>query len=893
MASVVMTRRTFSCSLAAFVVCFLVPIGWFTVDGLRRDNAALAIAHSEQAGLIRIDAMRALFLLISERRELRDLRGPGDPDEAERLRHIDAAIARIDTQERMDALGGDPWTAFVHAWSSAAKNGAGNVFDPLLRAMMHASEHSRLSYDPEDVGLELDDAGTYRFPAAIEAFQQTDLGMHRGLRSGGLSVRDRLDVTASLAQAIGDVRFGYDDVTEARSRDGTLQSVLRTKQIAAQIATQAFSRGAMRAIRTDTISFAAFQRLEMQAHEAVASLDALQAAISPALASIVDRRVRSLIVNRRLTIARGFAALAIANLIGVLVWRNLRHRREITRVRRESDRFASEARFRMIFDRAATGIVVLNREGIVVEANPTFERMLGYPPHFFIGKRMLRHTNVEDRARTLERYKELAAGTIAEYEYEKRYTRADGEDIWAEVSVSRLGEDHPTDWFAIGLIEDVTARKKIEDRLLYAATHDELTGLANRSLFAARLDEALARPNDGSTAVIFIDLDNFKVINDSLGHAAGDRLLCIVAERLVEHAGHSDTVARFGGDEFAVLFGDLAHVADVTRRVNLIQKSIAEPLVIEGRSISISASIGVAPLGVRYHLAEELLRDADIAMYRAKTDGRARATIFDNAMHEGALRRLARTSDLRAAIANSELRLAYQPLIRLADRTVIGYEALMRWEHPRDGMLGPDEFIALAEETKLIVPMGRWAIDEALRHLALLHRTQPAIVMHVNLSVQEVMQNDTAAYIDDCLLRHGVRSDKFIVEITENAIIESTRNSDASLRLLREIGVGVCIDDFGVGYSSLRYLHRFPISGLKIDRSFVNGSDDDLASEPIVRMLLDLARTLGIDVVAEGIESERQSAALQILGCLYGQGYLFAAPQVEADADREPAAQRN
>ena len=561
-------------------------------------------------------------------------------------------------------------------------------------------------------------------------------------------------------------------------------------------------------------------------------------------------------------------------------------------MRRAAEGFESEARFREIFDRAATGIVIIDRAGFVLEANPNFERMLGYTPGFFIGKRMGDYTLQDDRAMTLDKFADLVAGKIQGYTYEKRYLRADGTNIWTDVAVSTLGDEHPTHWFAIGLIEETTARKATEQRLLFDATHDALTGLANRTLFATKLDEVLAREPDGKAAVIFIDLDHFKLVNDSLGHAAGDRLLRAVAERLLEQAGPQDIVARFGGDEFAVLFTHLSHVADVTRRVNLIQSRIAEPLVVDGRSMYTTASIGVAPLSTRYDRAEDLLRDADTAMYRAKADGRARAAIFDNAMHEGALRRLALTSELRQVVARGELRLAYQPLVRLADRTIVGYEALLRWQHPTDGLLMPDEFIPIAEETGLMVPIGRWALEEAIGHLARLHRANPAISMHINLSVQEVMQHDTAALIHELLQRFGVPPMQLIVEITESAIIESTRNSDASLRELREVGVGVCIDDFGVGYSSLRYLHRFPISGLKIDRSFINGSDDDLASEPIVRMLLDLARALAIDVVAEGIESERQSATLQVLGCLYGQGYLYAAPQIESDANREPSTQR-
>jgi len=873
------SRNGSTAAIVTLTVLLSVGICWITSTDIGRVNDALATSTSEQRGLRRIDDLRAVFVAISAdrtRRQTGQSSAGGKPPAS-----VDALIARISAEEARDPLAGDPWNTFVSLWHE--KRGADEraLFDALNRAFIRASVRSRLSYDSEDAGLDLDDAGTYRFPVGIEAVQRTELQVDRLMRSNRVTMLDRLDLTEALSEAEGDLRFGFDDVTEAELRDRPLIATLESKRTTAEKAMLTYVGTLTDGVRTDPVSNTLLHRLDAQARAAIGSLNALQNALSPAITSIIDTRIAGLLRARIFDILRASAGVFLSLFLAWLYTRNTRNRAELVSVRRESARLASEARFRVIFERASAGIVVIDRDGAVCEANAAFERMLGYPPLYFMGKHLEMYTAPEDRDMTRDHFTSLHSGESKAAHYEKRYVRADGSTMWADVSITRLADGDPQGWFAIGLIEDVSERKQIEDRLLYDATHDALTGLANRTLFAARLDTVLAADAKEMAAVIFIDLDHFKVVNDSLGHAAGDRLLRTVADRLCEFVGPHDIAARFGGDEFAVLFSTLPHVADLTRRVNLIQQRVAEPLVVDGRSIYTSASIGVAPLGPRYVRAEDVLRDADTAMYRAKAEGRARAALFDHAMHEGAMRRLQLASDLREALDRGELRLAYQPIMRLSDGKTFAYEALMRWEHPRDGLLLPDDFIPLAEETGLIIALGRWMMEEACARLARFRQTDPAVAMHINLSVQEVMRSDTAAFLGACISRQGLAPASIIVEITENAIIESTRNSDASLRNLRELGVGVCIDDFGVGYSSLRYLHRFPISGLKIDRSFVTGADDDLASEPIVRMLLELARTLGLDVVAEGIESERQSAALQILGCLYGQGYLYSVPEIE------------
>jgi diguanylate cyclase (GGDEF)-like protein/PAS domain S-box-containing protein len=880
-------RDAATVTIVTLTLLLSAGILWVMASNIASVNDSLAIANSEKRGLHRIDHLRALFVAISADRARRQ--ASAIAPSAKPPADIDALIAHISSEEAVEPLAGDPWNTFVQLWHQ--KRGTDNpaLFDALNRSLVRASERSRL-YDSEDAGLDLDDAGTHRFPVGIEALQRTALQIDRLVRAKGVTVTDRLDLTGALSEADGDMRFGFADVTEAELRDHALVEKLEDKRITAEKAMRTYVQTLNMGVRLEPISPVLLHRLDSEARAAIDALDTLQNALSPAIASIVDNRIEDLRRQRVLDIARAAVGIILALFLAWIYSRNTRNRAELLSVRRESERLASEARFRVIYERASAGIVVVNRDGAVCEANAAFERMLGYPRQYFSGKRLGPYTVPEDRDLTREQFNLLAEGDANESHYEKRYVRANGSTMWADVSITRLADGDPQGWFAIGLIEDVSERKQIEDRLLYDATHDALTGLVNRTLFASRLDSVLKSETKGMAAVIFIDLDHFKVVNDSLGHAAGDRLLRTVADRLSEFAGPHDTVARFGGDEFAVLFSQLPHVADLTRRVNLIQQRIAEPLLVEGRSIYTSASIGVAPLSPRYVRAEDILRDADTAMYRAKAEGRARAALFDHAMYESAMRRLQLASDLREALDRGELRLAYQPIMRLSDGRTVAYEALMRWQHPADGLVLPDLFIPLAEETGLIVALGRWMMDEACRRLAVFHMNDPSISMHINLSVQEVMQSDTADFLGGCIARHGIRPSNIIVEITENAIIESTKNSDASLRNLRELGVGVCIDDFGVGYSSLRYLHRFPISGLKIDRSFVTGTDGDLASEPIVRMVLELARTLGLDVVAEGIESERQSAELQILGCLYGQGYLYALPQVDVvDDDRTVA----
>ncbi len=420
-------------------------------------------------------------------------------------------------------------------------------------------------------------------------------------------------------------------------------------------------------------------------------------------------------------------------------------------------------------------------------------------------------------------------------------------------------------------------------RLRHEATHDPLTELPNRTNFQERLAMTLelAREQpDRVFAVLFVDLDEFKSINDSLGHIAGDALLIAVADRMRATVGSDDFIARIGGDEFALLLAhrqDLGHVQDA---VDAIQAALLAPMIIEGRAVYNTASIGIAVIDPGETRIEEVLRNADTAMYHAKGIGRGRHAFFDHHMHYEATRRLALTSDLRAAIETEQFNVEYQPIVRLNDGRIFGFEALVRWRNPSTGNVLPGEFIPLAEDVGLVVPIGRYVFVDACRQLAEWRRRAPLLDlrMHINLSVQEVLEPDLDAFVARNLRRFGLSSDDIVLEITESAVIRSNTLSLGSLARLRATGVHLCIDDFGTGYSSLRYLHQLPFDALKIDRSFVESTDGSLGSAPIVRMLIQLARSYGIDVVAEGVETPRQVEELMALDCEFAQGFYFHRP---------------
>lgn len=457
----------------------------------------------------------------------------------------------------------------------------------------------------------------------------------------------------------------------------------------------------------------------------------------------------------------------------------------------------------------------------------------------------------------------------------------------------------------------VVERQRAQQQLQHDSSHDQLTGLPNRTLFLDRLTRAVARQRrhpEAGFAVLFIDLDRFKVVNESLGHQAGDKLILQVASRLEGSLRQSDTVARtpggarssrargpawgmetlarLGGDEFTVLLDDMLDVREAVRVAERIQEELAQPFFVDGQEVYATASIGIASSASGYAAAEDVLRDADLAMYRAKSQGKARYEIFDQRMRAGAMRRLDLESNLRRALENDEFVLFYQPIVRLETAELKGFEALVRWRRGDGELVYPADFVEVAEDTGLIVPLGAWALEEACRTMAGWQRqfaqARP-LTVSVNLSARQFAEPDLAVQVDGILRRTGLASRALDLEITESVMMGDTERSVKLLAQLKKLGLRFSIDDFGTGYSSLSYLHRFPLDTLKIDRSFVAQLGEGRDGVAIVRSILDLARNLGMQIIAEGAETEKQVAQLRRLGCEFAQGYYFSEP---VDASR-------
>jgi diguanylate cyclase (GGDEF)-like protein len=449
--------------------------------------------------------------------------------------------------------------------------------------------------------------------------------------------------------------------------------------------------------------------------------------------------------------------------------------------------------------------------------------------------------------------------------------------------------DDGTVYRIVGVFEDVTERKEAEIQLAHQAYYDPLTQLPNRHFFTERLAQALAGRDEqaGRIALFFLDLDRFKVINDSLGHELGDRLLTIVAERLRVAMRPGDLIARLGGDEFTILLEGLHSLEEALAVARRCIAMIQRPVLLAGREVVVTPSIGIV-FNPGARTTTDLMRDADVALYQAKGQGRGRFVLFDQAMNARALARLDLEADLRRALHAGEFALVYQPILALPARRIVGVEALIRWHHPARGMISPLDFIPIAEEIGLIVPLGRWVLTEACRQLREWQRTNPAaadLTLSVNLSAREFRQPDSVEVIAAILAESGLAPERLQLEITESVLMDDARATILALESLNALNVRLAIDDFGTGYSSLAYLKRFPLDTLKIDRLFIDKLDSDGEDAAIVRAIVTLAHTLGLTVVAEGIEREAQIPFLVALGCEEGQGYYFARPLPPAALD--------
>ncbi len=517
--------------------------------------------------------------------------------------------------------------------------------------------------------------------------------------------------------------------------------------------------------------------------------------------------------------------------------------------------------------------------------NPAAEQVYGRSIQAFWENPELWLTGVihpEDRPQRSQFFPMLLAQGHLSAEY--RILRPDGEVRWLSDRARVIKDEQGQVCRLDGIIYDITERRRAEEQLAYDALHDGLTGLPNRTRLMQRIERLLKRASQEPNyqfAVLFIDLDRFKLVNDSLGHASGDQFLVAIASEIQHCLRGTDTVARLGGDEFTILLDGIQGIEDAIHIAERVLARLTRPLRLGDRHLFTSASIGIVLGTPQYPSGTELLRDADIAMYRAKGAGRSRYAIFDQNMHAETMKLLQVENDLRQALRREEFLLHYQPIVCLQTGNLAGFEALVRWQHPQRGLVSPDEFIPVAEDTGLIVPLGEWVLRESCRQLSCWNLERPLekpLIISVNLAVHQLKEPDLIEVIDRILLETGLDSRCLKLELTESMLVENVEAMIKTMTYLRARHIQLSIDDFGTGYSSLSYLHRFPVSTLKIDRAFVSRMAQDSENFEIVRAICTLAHSLGMKVVAEGIESVQEILQLRSLGCELGQGFYFSKP---------------
>jgi diguanylate cyclase (GGDEF)-like protein/PAS domain S-box-containing protein len=545
---------------------------------------------------------------------------------------------------------------------------------------------------------------------------------------------------------------------------------------------------------------------------------------------------------------------------------------------------ASEQRFHSAFTHASIGMALVSIEGEVLQVNPALCSILGYAEGELIG-RMIHDLVHPDEATILARQIGLVAGRDdVAFSTELRCLNRAREEVWVSLHAAFFQESAGGNRCLIFQMQDVTARRTAEARLYHTAYHDALTGLPNRSYFNDQLARAITRVQREPArafAVMFLDFDRFKMINDSLGHNAGDEFLNAVARRLEASLRPTDVVARLGGDEFAILVEDVTQDRQVIELAERLQQVLQAPLPLGNTAVRTSASIGITFSDLGYQNSEDMLRDADIAMYKAKAAGKARYAIFNAELHEQILAQLQLEGELRSALDRQQLSVVYQPLYAMKNKELIGFEALARWHHPERGDISPAKFIPAAEDAGLIDELDLWVLGQAclqLRAWQQVSRGALSLLMHVNISGRQLAHPGFVSKVLQVLTQTGIDPNRLTLEITESVLMEKMSTAISALEELRELGIGVSIDDFGTGYSSLSYLHSLPFDTVKVDRSFIKTLGDGGKSAEIVRTIVTLGKVLGKGVFAEGIETEEQFRQLMELDCSYAQGDLFSRP---------------
>jgi diguanylate cyclase (GGDEF)-like protein/PAS domain S-box-containing protein len=553
------------------------------------------------------------------------------------------------------------------------------------------------------------------------------------------------------------------------------------------------------------------------------------------------------------------------------------------RARRQAEQAlaASEAKFRAMFTDAAIGIGIGDLEGNITDANPALQQMFGYSLEEFTKLHLSAMVHPEDAASVWEIYEELIRGERDHFRLEKRYYRSDGGEIWTHVTVSLVRDESGEPAYQVAMLEDISERRSLEAKLHHQAYHDPLTALANRQMVTERLAQIFAgRAERRRVGLCFLDLDGFKVVNDSLGHHVGDELLKTVASRLTRCCGSGQLVARMGGDEFVIIIEDTAGEEDVAALADKVLAAMAAPIRVGVHELTVTTSIGVVERPVADTNPEDLLQAADITMYRAKANGKARYAMFDQNRNDTEVARFTLSATMLAAVERGEFFVEYQPLLRLRDHSLIGVEALVRWRHPTFGVLGPERFIDLAEESGSIVQLGRWVLFRACEQARAWQDAfgDAAPFVSVNIAPRQLHEAALVADVTKTLVDNGLEPSSLQLELTEQALMGDEAGPLTVLTKLHGMGVRIALDDFGTGYWNLPDLRRLPLHELKLAGSFAVGmqSASGLVDQRIVAALVDLAHALGLTVTAEGIETRAQFGRFRAAGCDAGQGSLFA-----------------
>lgn len=580
-------------------------------------------------------------------------------------------------------------------------------------------------------------------------------------------------------------------------------------------------------------------------------------------------------------------SVVVVGLVGLVLYRHRRRlERAVTSAQDARDALRdSEVRYRTVVEGVREVIFRVDTDGRLVLLNHAWEELTGHRVADSIGRSVLGFIHSDDRELSNDLARPVAQGRVEEYRHEFRLVGLDDTDIWVEAHARAIHDDAALFSGMSGTLMDITARRELEGRLARQAFHDDLTGLANRALFKDRVEHALTPRSraSGFVGLLFLDLDRFKTVNDSLGHTVGDGLLIAIGDRLQTAVRPEDTIARLGGDEFAILVEDVAGPRQVLELAERISATFDAPFRTDDREITIRCSIGVVVASGGHRSADDLLRDADVAMYRAKVSGRGSYALFEPSMQAEVAARLELESDLREAIEQERLTVAYQPIVELRTGRIVAIEALARWSHPVRGDVSPAIFIPSAEESGLILSLGAWVLRRACRDVADLRlRGGPAcsgLRLSVNMSPRQLGDRGIVDEVLGALREAGLPPDALEIEITESLVLDVGEEGLECLRMLRAAGCRVSFDDFGTGFSSLGNLRSLPIDGLKIDISFVRAMLDGGVDAAVVEAVVRLGAALGVAVVAEGVEDAATAARLVELGCPYGQGFHFARPE--------------